>query len=215
MKKLFTIALMLIMLFSFVGCNKDDDKKENPKDDDSIVTPNPDKNNTSEDATISDYTIASDTKVYLTTIGQSDFDTVLNLLTMAGKEDVVANNLLEASAVEKGSVVILVTGSSTKGLGSAGTDIGKENQRASAFAAAAEAGDFKLIVVHVGKAARRGEQADPIIRTVTPKADLVMVVSEGNSDGKFTEWTAQGEGKLYQYSRATKMLESFKAIFGL
>lgn len=206
MKKIITYALMLLMVLGLVACGeKTDDPNKGNGGGDTIT----------EDLTVEGFTVEAGKKVYVTTIGQSDFDTVINILVRAGKEDTVNEQLLKASDVEAGSTVILVTGSSTKGLGSAGTDIGAENTRATDFALAAKAGNFKLVVVHVGGEQRRGAQADPIIRTVTPEADLVMVVSTGNADGLFTTLTKEKNIPLYAYSRATKMVDSFKAILGL
>lgn len=205
MKKIITYALMLLMVFGLVACGNDQNDPNGGTGGDELT----------EDVTVEGFTVAAGSKVYITTIGQSDYDTVINLIERAGKEDTVNDNLLKASDVEAGSTVILVTGSSTKGLGSAGTDIGAENTRATDFALAAKAGNFKLIVVHVGGEQRRGAQADPIIRTVTPEADLVMVVSTGNGDGLFTTLAKEANAPLYSYSRATKMVDSFKAILGL
>lgn len=203
MKKIITYALMLLMVLGLVACGEKPDKGNGGGD---AIT---------EDLTVEGFTVEAGKKVYVTTIGQSDFDTVINILVRAGKEDTVNEQLLKASDVEAGSTVILVTGSSTKGLGSAGTDIGAENGRATEFALAAQADKIKLVVVHVGGEQRRGAQADPIIRTVTPEADLVMVVSTGNADGLFTTLTKEKNIPLYAYSRATKMVDSFKAILGL
>lgn len=203
MKKIITYALMLLMVLSLAACGEGSGNNGGG----SQVT---------EDVTVSGYTVAPEKTIYLTTIGQSDFDTVLGVFDRAGKAeaDIVANNVLQASDVEAGSVVFIITGSSTKGLGSAGTDIGKENTRATEFALAAKNGQFEIVVLHVGGEQRRGDQADPIIRTVTPEASLIMVVSTGNADGLFNSLAGENTS-VYSYSRSTKMVDSFKAIFGL
>lgn len=208
MKKILTFVFALLLMFSVASCNKDDNSGENNNNN------NQNQQTTVEtDKTVSGFVVEATTKVYLTTIGQSDFDVVANLIAKTTRTDVVQDNLLTASQVEEGSVVFLVTGSSSKGLGSAGTDINAENVRAEAFAAAAKEGKFTVVVVHVGGEQRRGAQADPIIRTVTPAAKLVMVVETGNADGLFTT-LAGSTIPCYSFSRATKMVDSFKAILG-
>ena len=207
MKKILTFVFALLLMFSLVSCGKDDDNTDEGGNNQETTDP------VEVDATVSGFVVEATTKVYLTSIGQSDFDVVGNLIDKTSREDVVKNNLLKAKDVTAGSVVFLVTGSSNKGLGSAGTDINSENVRAEEFAAAATEGKFTLVVVHVGGEQRRGAQADPIIRTVTPAAKLVMVVETGNADGLFT--TLAGSSiPCYSYSRSTKMVDSFKAILG-
>ena len=129
--------------------------------------------------------------------------------------NVHVDNVLGASDVADGSVVFLVTGASTKGLGAAGTNITAENSRAQAFADAAKANKITLVVLHVGGAQRRGEQADPIINKVVPAAKLVMVVNTGNADGLFTTLSSANSVAFNSYTRSSKMVASFKKIFGI
>lgn len=208
MKKILTFVFALLLMFSLVSCGKVDDNKDKGGNNQETTDPVVEV-----DKTVSGFSVESTTKVYLTSIGQADFDIVGNLVDKTSRKDIVKDNLLKANDVENGSVVFLVTGSSGKGLGSAGTDINAENVRAEEFAAAAKEGKFTVVVVHVGGEQRRGAQADPIIRTVTPAAKLVMVVKTGNADGLFT--TLAGSSiPCYSYSRSTKMVDSFKAILG-
>ena len=207
MKKILTFVFALLLMFSLVSCGKVDDNKDEGGNNQETTDP------VEVDKTVSGFSVESTTKVYLTSIGQADFDIVGNLVDKTSRKDIVKDNLLKANDVENGSVVFLVTGSSGKGLGSAGTDINAENVRAEEFAAAAKEGKFTVVVVHVGGEQRRGAPADPIIRTVTPAAKLVMVVETGNADGLFT--TLAGSSiPCYSYSRSTKMVDSFKAILG-
>lgn len=226
MKKFLTLVLMFVMAFSLVSCNKDDDD-------------NGGNNNQQQQQPATEDVLVADTfaglttgkKVYLTTIGQSDIDTVQNIMQNADAEkvgfytedeepttkdvNVYVDNLLAADEVADGSVVFLVTGASTKGLGAAGTKITEENARADAFATAAKANKFTLVVLHVGGEQRRGTQADPIINKVVPAAKLVMVVNTGNADGLFTNLCSANSVSFNSYTRSSKMVASFKKIFGL
>ena len=201
MKKILTFAFALLLMFSLISC-----KKETPDQGGNEQT-----QQTQENVEDTGFKVETSQKVYLTTIGQSDFDTVANLIDKTARKDVVKNNLLKAADVEDGSVVILVVGSSTKGLGSAGTDINEENVRAEAFAKAAKENKFSIVLVHVGGEQRRGAQADPIIRTVVPAAKLVMVVKTGNADGLFNT-LAGATIPCYSYTKATQMVKPFQAM---
>lgn len=223
MKKLLTLALMFVMAFSLVSCKDDSDDKGNDDNQQQQQQQTP----ATEDQLVADQfaNLVAGKQVYLTTIGQSDIDTVQNIMANAGEQigfndetksiNVHVDNVLGASDVADGSVVFLVTGASTKGLGAAGTNITAENTRAQAFADAAKANKITLIVLHVGGAQRRGEQADPIINKVVPAAKLVMVVNTGNADGLFTTLSSANSVAFNSYTRSSKMVDSFKKIFGL
>ena len=160
-----------------------------------------------------DFKIKSDQKVYLTTLGQSDFDVVASIIDKTSRKNVIKNNLLNASDVEEGSIVFLVTGTSTKGLGSAGTYLANEIVRAEDFAKAANENKITLIVLHVGGEQRRGAQADPIINIIVPASKLVMIVETGNKDALFTNLTLEFDILLYQYTRSSKMQTPIDNMF--
>lgn len=221
MKKLLTLALMFVMAFSLVSCKDDNDDNGND-DNQQQQTP------ATEDLLVADQfaNLVDGKEVYLTTVGQSDIDTVQNIISRVDETKVGFNdeskeinvhveNVLNVDDVADGSVVFLVTGSSTKGLGAAGTNITAENTRAQAFADAAKANKITLVVLHVGGDQRRGPQADPIINKVVPVAKLVMVVNTGNADGLFTNLSSANGVAFNSYTKSSKMVDSFKKIFGI
>lgn len=210
MKKLLTILGLLLLLITFVGC------KPNP---DSDPDPDPDPNPNGE----VDILLAAkwnealkDKKIYLTTCGQADIDIVENLLRVAGltTDSYTRNHLLEAKDVEEGSVVLLVVGSSGKGLGAAGTDVNQENARAQAFATKANKGSITVILFHIGGVARRGDLSDTVITSAANGSSLMLVVKTGNADNLFTNLVT-AERELYLYSATAKILPAIKFLFGL
>jgi hypothetical protein len=204
MKKLLTLMGILMLAFVFVGCEPKEEE-EDPIDEVEL------------DLALSqewDGLLEGET-VYLTTTGQADIDIVENIILNGGTEEsaYTRNPLLLAADVEDGAVVVLVVGSSAKGLGAAGTDVNAENVRAQAFAAAANAGDLTLIVVHVGGVGRRGDLSDTIITSACGGADLMLVVVTGNADQFFDDFAGTAK-PLYQYSTAAKLVPVFTALFG-
>ena len=162
---LLAVVMVLALTLTVVACNPTEEEKPD------------DKNNLPIDQAISEASlkdIAKDKKLYLTSIGQSDIDVARNLLSAVGLVETTADaegdfetkDLLAASEVEEGAVVFVVVGASTKGLGGAGTDIGKETTRANEFATAASEGKLTIISLHLGKQARRGDLSDGIIEIV-------------------------------------------------
>lgn len=151
-------------------------------------------------------------KLYLTTIGQADVDKVQSLLDDLDLEestDYTKKNSLTASEVEAGSVVLVVLGTSGKGLGAAGTDLNGEKKRANDFLAK---DGITLIVFHVGGVDRRGDTTDPVIDIVAPGADLLLVVNSGNEDGKFTKLAKDNNVDLYLFSKTSKISNALKTL---
>ena len=92
-----------------------------------------------------------------------------------------------AADLENMKTLVLVLGTSLKGLGAAGLDIDKERDRVIALIAAAQKIQIPLFCLHLGGEARRGQQTDDLIAEVLPLARMLIVVKSGNSDGFFTK----------------------------
>lgn len=82
---------------------------------------------------------------------------------------------------------MIVIGGSSKGLGAAGISADAELERTKALLAEAKKRGMKIIGLHVGGEARRGELSDRFINEVVPSCDYFIVVEEGNKDGLFTK----------------------------
>ena len=178
-------------------------------------------------------------EVYLTTCGQADTETIRNVIynmvdpdeefvniievgaTKAeGKVNIQEDNNLNTTQVSLGGdktpVVLLVLGTSVKGLGAAGTDVDKESQRATEFANLAKEGKIILVCMHVGGTARRGEMSDPVIRAALPGATMVVVTADGNTDSLFTTLSTENNvAKFFELSKLRELAPYLKALFGI
>jgi Domain of unknown function (DUF6305) len=83
--------------------------------------------------------------------------------------------------------LVLVLGTSLKGLGAAGLDIDKERERVRELTAASQKAQIPLLCLHLGGEVRRGQQTDELVAEVLPLAKMLIVVKSGNSDGFFTK----------------------------
>lgn len=130
---------------------------------------------------------------FLTSVGQSaDVEMVKVLMDRAGisyKADVKAQAAALAPSGAKS--LVLAIGGSTKGLGAAGISAEAELARAKAVIAEAKKLGMKIIGLHVGGEARRGELSDKFVVAATPLCDYVIVVADGNKDGLFTKLCAK------------------------
>lgn len=130
---------------------------------------------------------------FLTSVGQSaDVEMVKVLMDRAGipyKADVKAP--ASALAASGAKTLVLAIGGSTKGLGAAGISPDAELARSKAVIAEAKKLGMKIIGLHVGGEARRGELSDKFITASVPSCDYVIVVAEGNGDGLFNKLAAK------------------------
>lgn len=219
MKKVITIIVSVLMIMtlavSFAACkdtgNDGNDGNGGNNGGNTDVTPS-DLDKTVSEAELQN--IVGTGKLYATTIGQADLAVVNNLIVKAGvaAADYTSNNMLTADQVEDGSTVFIVVGASGKGLGGAGTDAAAELVRANAFKAKAD--KINIVCVHVGGSNRRGDTSDPTIRVIAGCSKVILVFAEGNSDGLFTGIANDNSIPLYEYSKAAKMLDSFKYLLG-
>lgn len=81
--------------------------------------------------------------------------------------------------------LVVVVGASSKGLGAAGLDLGKEADRTKALLAAAREKKVPVLALHTGGQARRGKTTDDLIQLVVSQSDYAVVVAGGNADKFF------------------------------
>lgn len=227
MKNLLKI-LALVLVFAmtavmFVACDKDNnDDKGGSGDGQQTPVVTVDTNIT--DASLKN--MVSGGKLHVTAVGQSATSTVKQLLKNAGwyiteeaegaanvKGTYTINNTLTASGINAGDTVIIILGTSGKGLGAAGVSQADELARAQAIVAKE---GVKVIAIHTGGKGYRGESSDPIIEAVVPHADVALVVDAGdgqggNYDNLFTTLCGSNV-PLYVFSRASNMVVSIKHL---
>jgi hypothetical protein len=152
----------------------------------------------------------------ITSVGQSsDIVVVKALLNTQLKLDFPVNPLAQAADLAGVKTLIVVVGSSAKGLGAAGLDMPKEIARAQALLAAARAQKIAVLVLHTGGEARRGKTSNDLIDIVAPAADQVIVVASGNKDQVFNTLTAARHVPVVEVEKLAGVGVAVKAAFGL
>lgn len=123
----------------------------------------------------------------LTSVGQSaDVEMVKVLLTRAKIQFTLDGQITAAKLKGTGAkTLVLAIGGSSKGLGAAGISAESEIERSKALIAEARKLGMKIIGLHVGGEARRGELSDKFIVASVSSCDYLVVVAEGNKDGLF------------------------------
>ena len=123
----------------------------------------------------------------ITSIGQSADVSMLDALMKKAGADYTFNATASAEDAAGYKTIILASGASSKGLGAAGISQEDELARAEAIVKTAKDNGITVIAAHLGGAARRGALSDQFNDMALSCASYVLVVEEGNDDGKFTD----------------------------
>lgn len=119
----------------------------------------------------------------ITSVGQSADGQMVRVL--ADRSGLDYQYDATASSLSGYKTLILVIGGSSKGLGAAGINPAQEEQRVRDLIGKAKSDGVKILAMHVGGEARRGELTDQFIRVAVPSADHIIVVADGNQDNIF------------------------------
>lgn len=117
--------------------------------------------------------------------------------------------------------LIIVTGSSLKGMGGAGVSIDDELSRAGALIAEAKKRGIMVIGAHVEGMERRAKNAAPgdnsdemSIDAVCPKAQMLIVRKDGDEDGRFTTLGKKFNVPVVLYGKSLELNGVLKTVFG-
>jgi hypothetical protein len=154
-----------------------------------------------------------DTPGVLSSVGQgSDIAVVKALLNTKLKLGLDVKPLAQPADLTGQKLLVVVVGASTKGLGAAGLDVGKEADRAKALLAAAREKKVGVLVLHTGGESRRGKTTDDLVRLVVPMADHVIVVAGGNKDKLFQSALGSGKAQIVEVASLAAAGDAVKAV---
>ncbi len=144
--------------------------------------------------------------VLLTSVGQSADVEMLKVLLDRSKIEYKYDIQVKAGglAATGAKTLVVAIGGSSKGLGAAGISPEAELERAKLLFAEAKKLGVKVIGLHVGGEARRGELSDRFVQAAVPACDYVIVVAEGNNDGLFTKLCAAAKIPLDSVEKISK-----------
>lgn len=124
--------------------------------------------------------------VVVTSVGQSAGALMASVLaTQAGVESVY-DQRAAVELLEGAKSLILVLGSSAKGLGEAGISLRAEEEWAQRLVDKARESGMAIIVMHIEGSSRRGVMSDQLIEAFIPQADYMLITEAGDEDGFLT-----------------------------
>lgn len=166
--------------------------------------------------------------VLITSIGQSPGPVYFRVFMNRLGYDFVFNSLATVEDMAAGheeagpfKSVIIVTGASGKGMGAAGISIDDELARAGRLIAQARSLGLTIIGAHIEGMERRAQGAAPgdntdeqSIDAVCPNADMLLIMEEGNEDGRFSDIASDHGIPIVLFEKLTNLSDVLPTIFG-
>ena len=161
--------------------------------------------------------------VFLTSCGQSPGAVTVGvfLRRLQMDYDLKETGTVKDLAAKPYKTIIIVTGSSLKGMGGAGVSIDDELSRAGALIAEAKKRGIMVIGAHVEGMERRAKNAAPgdnsdemSIDAVCPKSQMLIVRKDGDEDGRFTTLGKKFNIPVTLYEKSLELNTVLKNLFG-
>ncbi len=149
----------------------------------------------------------------ITSAGQSpDVQLAVILARRAGIEYTLSQMATGQDLDGAGSLAVVV-GASLKGLGAAGIDTAREQERVREILTAAASRNIPILFLHLGGEPRRGQLTDEMIIEYLPLSQWALVLQSGNHDGLFTRLARENNVPLVEVERTADGAEVLKVAF--
>jgi hypothetical protein len=149
----------------------------------------------------------------LTNAGQSPDAVMARVLLNKTKANAELIDIATEANLNGKKSLVVVIGASSKGLGAAGIDLNDELARVTGLVTAARKAGIKIIAMHLGGSARRGDSSNKLIEAIVPMADAVIVVEGGNTDRMFNKNLRSGAA-FYSVDKIANASAPLEELFG-
>ncbi|MCX6144867.1 MAG: DUF6305 family protein [Ignavibacteriales bacterium] len=129
--------------------------------------------------------------VLITSAGQSADVTIAGMLFKRANIQAKAIALAKTTDLDGVKTLVVVAGFSSKGLGAAGISREQELTRVKSLLAAAQEKKLKVVTLHIGGKARRGNQSDDFNKMAAEASSYLLVVKQGDEDQFFSKIAAE------------------------
>lgn len=152
----------------------------------------------------------------VTPCGQSPGALMFRLICARSKLVLKEVPLLQAADLKAGGykTLVIITGTSGKGMGAAGINIDQEIKRVKDLISEAKALGIKIIGAHIEGMARRVDSMDAAsIDCVMPDSDMIIVIEDSDSDGFFTDLSTEKGIPLLKVKDSMEIGKALKPLF--
>ena len=156
-------------------------------------------------------------------IGPTTIKVVMQRLKLAYDIDPLATPETLQAKAKAGTPyksLIITMGASLKGMGAAGIEIDDELARAAALIAEAKKQGIKVIGAHIEGMKRRSQGAaagdttdEQSIDAVAPHSAILLVLKDGNSDGRFTVISEAKKIPLVEFEKTVDLIPALEKLF--
>lgn len=156
-------------------------------------------------------------------IGPTTIKVVMQRLKLAYDIDPLATPETLQAKAKAGTPyksLIITMGASLKGMGAAGIEIDDELARAAALIAEANKQGIKVIGAHIEGMKRRSQGAaagdttdEQSIDAVAPHSAILLVLKDGNSDGRFTVISEAKKIPLVEFEKTVDLIPALEKLF--
>jgi hypothetical protein len=161
--------------------------------------------------------------IFVTSCGQSPGAVRVGvfLRRLAVDYDLKDTGTAKDLAAKPYKTLIIVTGSSLKGMGGAGVSIDEELNRSGALIAEAKKKGITVIGAHIEGMERRAKNAAPgdnsdemSIDAVCPRSNFLIVRKDGDEDGRFTALGKKFNVPVVFFEKSLELNDVLKNVFG-
>lgn len=156
---------------------------------------------------------AGEQPVLITPAGQGPGGAIVSVLCKRSKVEAQELPMATAEHVKSFKTVIVVIGSSLKGLGAAGISIDQEIARVRSVIEEAKKRDMLVIGVHIEGEARRGGNCEKVIDGIAHRVDYLIVRSDGNKDGRFDRIAEKKKVPVRIINETAEFMDLLNGIF--
>jgi hypothetical protein len=156
--------------------------------------------------------IKAEQPILITSFGQAPDGNTISVLAKRSGITTTYETLAPASRVGDFKSVIVSLGVSLKGFGAAGVNLDTEMARAAEILDTAKAKNIPVIGIHIGGSGRRDQMSNKLIEAYAGKMDMLVVYSDGNKDGVFTDIAKKNDIPIIEVQKLSDLkatLESF------
>jgi hypothetical protein len=129
--------------------------------------------------------------VLIMSAGQSADVTIAGMLFKKAGIPARAIALAKTTDLDGVKTLVVVAGFSSKGLGAAGISREQELTRVKSLLVAAQEKKLKVVTLHIGGKARRGNQSDDFNKMAAEASSYLLVVKQGDEDQFFSKIAAE------------------------
>lgn len=152
--------------------------------------------------------------ILLTSAGQGPDLTMIKILAQKNNLKFTLDKLAKSDKLKDHATLLLVAGSSTKGLGAANIDKDQELARVQALIKAAREAKMSIVTMHVGGPSRRGKLSDDFNTIAAENADCLIIVKSGNDEDFFSKIAETKKIPIFLIDKIVDAGNVLSQIFG-